>query len=276
MSVERRVVTSVFPPNVSICSSFLEVPSLTCAVSEYHIGVDEAGRGPSIGPMVVCALSIPKSDRDYLLELGVDDSKRLSKKRRESIYDDLISNLQLRGWGLGLEICNPSSIDKWMADGTLNSLEVQLFAKSINIAGTPSSVSSIFLDACDVNSERFGRNVSTALGRRWGNCKIQSEHKMDSKDPVVGAASIIAKVSRDEEIRILSEKIGVELGSGYPSDQLTKKAVDYLCSGESPHDVLRWSWANVRRSWTMQNAGVMPRRKSESGESSQSTLGDWK
>ncbi|MBR79664.1 MAG: ribonuclease HII [Euryarchaeota archaeon] len=243
---------------------------------EDEVGADEAGRGPSIGPLVVCALSVPRSDRELLFDLGVDDSKSLSKKVRESIYREILSYSESRSWGVGLEICDAWKIDKWMSSGSLNSLEVELFAGAIKLSAEPSEVGSIFLDACDVNADRFGRNVMSRLGESWRHCVVKSEHQMDSADLIVGAASIVAKVTRDNEIGRLSRLMGVELGSGYPSDPVTKKAIDLLCSSEEPHEALRWSWANVNRSWISKNKRPMPDRFPESGNTTQSTLGDWK
>ena len=60
------------------------------------IGVDEAGRGPVIGPLVVCAFAHKNSQE--LLELGVADSKRLSKKKREELFEELGSGGSVGGW----------------------------------------------------------------------------------------------------------------------------------------------------------------------------------
>jgi ribonuclease HII len=245
-------------------------------VKEYDIGVDEAGRGPAIGPLVVCAFSIKKSERKYLDDLGVQDSKKMSKKRRELVYEKLMAKSEEHEWGIGVETCHPADIDKWMETGTLNSLEVELFANAIKRAGVASSdVNCLSLDACDVNEERFGRNVSEVLGSNWDECKIDSRHKMDSNDVLVGAASIIAKVNRDKEISILSRNEGLDLGSGYPSDQVTKHAIDLLCCGKMPHEMLRWSWANVQRSWIKQNNRPFPNRFPRTSKNSQQTLTDW-
>ena len=151
-----------------------------------HIGVDEAGRGPAIGPLVVCALSIPKEDTEILTELGVDDSKNLTRLKRESIHSKIIAISKSRGWEFSLILCDAERIDLWMETGTLNSLEVMAFS-----------------DACDVDAERFGRNVSSSLRQRGSGWKISSKHRMDSEDVVTGAASIIAKVNRDWEMEKL-------------------------------------------------------------------------
>ena len=245
---------------------------------EYEVGVDEAGRGPAIGPLVVCALSVPRKDRIFLSELGVDDSKRLSKKRREEVFGKIKHHSDLRGWGIGLDICEPNIIDDWRKSGTLNSLEVKMFANAIKDAAKPSNVCSIFLDACDINAERFGSNISSILGSTWEECQIESRHNMDSADVIVGGASIIAKVTRDLKMDKISKQVGLDIGSGYPSDPKTKKAIEILCStsSEDPHKSLRWSWKNVRRSWAMQNTRPMPNRSSDFETSTQSTLRDWK
>ena len=189
------------------------------------IGVDEAGRGPVIGPLVVCAFaatSIPQ-----LQELGVKDSKDLSAKKRDEIFEELTKMPHK------VVVCPPARIDD---SPNLNELEVQLFAEALKVMPE----GEIMLDACDVDAARFARNVSAISGR---DC--MAEHKADENYPEVGAASIIAKVTRDRIIEDLSQEIGIDLGSGYPSDPKTKIAVAELVKGEFPHDCLRWSWKTV-------------------------------
>jgi len=189
------------------------------------IGVDEAGRGSVIGPLVVCSFaSISQED---LRALGVKDSKDLSKKRRNELYEILINMPH------NLIICSPERIDN---SNNLNDLEVELFAESLSVM--PSG--EIMLDACDVDATRFARNVS-----RLSNLNCKAEHKADENHPEVSAASIIAKVTRDKCIDELSDELGLDLGSGYPSDPKTKEAVKILALGDYPHDCLRWSWKTV-------------------------------
>jgi len=202
-----------------------------------HIGVDEAGRGPAIGPLVVSALNIPERDRSILRDLGVDDSKNLSKKNRLRLYKEILAYTESLDWTIGLVICDARRIDEWMDDGSLNSLEVLLFSEAIADAAKPEGNLEVFLDACDVDEERFGRMVSETLGGRWHDCKIYSEHKMDSRDEVVAAASIIAKVNRDSAMEELSQELNIDLGSGYPSDPKTREALETLCEEEVLADV---------------------------------------
>ena len=189
------------------------------------IGVDEAGRGPVIGPLVVCAFA--SESQSDLRELGVKDSKFLSKKKRNELFE-ILTNMRHE-----VIVCLPERIDR---SPNLNSLEVELFAEAL--AGMPQG--KIMLDACDVNEERFANNVSKLSER-----ECSAEHKADENHPEVSAASIIAKVTRDRIIEQLKEEIGFDIGSGYPSDPKTKLAVAELVKGKLPHDCLRWSWKTV-------------------------------
>ena len=239
------------------------------------IGVDEAGRGSVIGPLVVCAIAVPEEDRGVLVDIGADDSKKLSKKRREEVVSEIDRLSDPNGWGVGIIVCSPSRIDLGMVTGNLNSLEVELFAEAINAAMEPNGQSRILLDACDVNASRFGKNVRSKLGEGWRGCRILSNHGMDEEDVVVGAASTIAKFRRDTEVSRLTGEIGIELGSGYPSDPLTRAAVRELSAGQLPHECLRWSWSTVSDIWTETHRSPMPSRDAGAIHPIQSSLDDW-
>ncbi len=189
------------------------------------IGVDEAGRGSVIGPLVVC--SFASISQNELLEMGVKDSKDLSKKRRNELYEILVQMPH------NIIICSPERIDN---SDNLNELEVELFAEAISVMPK----GEIMLDACDVDAARFARKVS-----QMTNLNCNAEHKADENHPEVSAASIIAKVTRDNCVEELSQSLGMDLGSGYPSDPKTKDAVKILAAGKYPHECLRWSWKTV-------------------------------
>ena len=212
-----------------------------------HVGVDEAGRGPVIGPLIVCAFAHPNPEE--LLALGVKDSKKLSKKKRNELFETLIQ------YEHQVVVCSPLRID---THGNLNDLEVELFAEALKGL---SSHESIMLDACDVDAKRFARNVSLKSG-----LDCLAEHGADDSYPIVGAASIIAKVTRDDAIGELSESLGFDVGSGYPSDPKTIKVLPKLLQGVKPHDCLRWTWKTVEDAWQ----GKVPVRAG--GNSPQQTL----
>ena len=240
------------------------------------IGVDEAGRGPVIGPLVVCSVCIPTDQQDLLEQIGVDDSKKVSKNERLRMFEEINSIADLRGWGIGTVICSAKEIDIYMKGSDLNSLEVFLFSKAIQRSSTDAASHKILLDACDVDERRFGFRVRNELGSAWGGSEIISKHKMDETSPLVAAASIIAKNIRDSEMQKLSEEIGFDLGSGYPSDPKTKIAVRRLCEGKTPADCLRWSWSTVKNTWSSLGKGELPIRGSDGHNFVQSSLNDWK
>jgi len=266
---------SYFPYFESRNRSFDGISPIGVGMLARHIGVDEAGRGPAIGPLVVSALNIPDRDRPILKDMGVDDSKNLSKKNRNRLYEEILSNTISLDWTIGLVICDARRIDEWMDVGNLNSLEVILFSEAIGDAAEPGENLQIFLDACDVDSERFGRRVSETLGDGWHGCKIYSEHKMDSRNEVVAAASIIAKVNRDSAMERLSQELNIDLGSGYPSDPKTRGALEILCEDEVLPDCVRRKWANVKRTWSRSHNRPIQTRAYERTGAFQSPLDEW-
>ena len=230
------------------------------------IGADEAGRGPVIGPLVVCAFSCPAEDVELLVEAGVKDSKLLSAKSRGEIFSWLEQTSIERGWDYHIHVSPPDEIDHAMMLGTLNEHEVNLFAHCILNLGKK-DCGEIQLDACDSNEMRFGNNVSRLIEGRidMPNWNLISQHGADNNYPAVAAASIIAKVSRDAAIAELQEQMSFPIGSGYPSDSTTMKAVKLMLEGDLPHFSLRWRWETVRREWLAAGKGDVPERNVSSG-----------
>jgi ribonuclease HII len=130
-------------------------------------------------------------------------------------------------------------------------------------------------DACDVNEERFTNRLVSRLGSDWSEWKVFSRHGMDSQNVVAGAASILAKVRRDNAISVTEAKLGITIGSGYPSDPLTREAVKELVSGELPHECLRWSWSTVSDAWREVHGGPVPIRAADGSTALQSSLDEW-
>ena len=195
-------------------------------------GVDEAGRGSMLGPLVVAGISINKSKVNLLKKQGVRDSKKLSPKAREHLYKKII---QIVDDHYIVKI-PPRIIDKSVSNHSLNHLEAKYMAKVI----TKLSPSTAFVDSCDVNSRRFGKEIS----KLTSNTKIRSYHHADSKFITVSAASILAKVSRDRAITRLSKKY--DIGSGYPSDPKTKVFVKKSIRRNQNLTFLRKSWKPVQ------------------------------
>ena len=203
-------------------------------------GVDDAGRGSVIGPLVIAGVLISEEDMPKLVELGVKDSKLLSPQRREKLAAE-IKRIAKKYTVIKL---SPKDVDAVVERGVklhrLNRLEAQTMAKVIE-ALQPDIA---YVDASDVLEERFKQHILECLPFK---VEIVSEHKADRKYPVVSAASIIAKVERDSEIAELAEKYG-DFGCGYPTDP---KTISFLqkClqkTGEYP-DFVRKSWEPAKR-----------------------------
>ncbi len=238
-------------------------------------GVDEAGRGPVIGPMVVCAVCIPEGDRGLLESIGACDSKNLTSRRREDVANRIRAEAGTRGWGIGLVVCEASRIDSNSISSDLNSLEIDLFGEAIEAASPRDGEGRIMADACDVDEERFARRLSSRLGDVWSSWHMIARHGMDAEDVVTGAASILAKVKRDAEVAQLESELGIRLGSGYPSDRITRQAVQELVSDGMPHDCLRWSWSTVSDVWQEVRGGPVPVRSANEAATVQPSLDEW-
>jgi ribonuclease HII len=176
-------------------------------------GVDDAGRGSVIGPLVIAGILIDEKELSKLVQLGVKDSKLLSPSRRESLAIEIKRIAQKHA----VVKLSPAEIDKVVEKGRklhkLNRLEAQAMAKVIEILMPDIA----YVDASDVLEERFKQQILEYLPFK---VEIVSEHKADRKYPVVSAASIIAKVERDKAIAELKAKYG-DFGCGYPTDPKT-------------------------------------------------------
>jgi ribonuclease HII len=203
-------------------------------------GVDEAGRGCAIGPLVVAGVLFEERALDALQAMGVRDSKQLSRRKRESLATEIIE-LNLRHKYFDLQ---PRTIDIVVNRNVklrkLNYLETMVMARIIrdlqpNVA---------YVDPADVVVDRFVKQILSVLP--W-TPKVFSEAKADAKYPVVSAASILAKVRRDRIVAELRDEYG-DFGSGYPSDG---KTVRFLESWFEEHDTcpsfIRGSWSTVKR-----------------------------
>ena len=198
-------------------------------------GVDDAGRGPIIGPLVIAGVLLDEKELDKLKALGVKDSKLLSPKRREHLAID-IKRIAARYCS---ESLSPEQIDKVVETGRklhrLNRLEADVMAKIIE-ALRPDVA---YVDASDVLADRFKAHIIEKLALQ---VEIVSEHKADAKYPIVSAASIIAKVERDRAIQELAEKYG-DMGSGYVTDPKTIAFLErWLATHGSFPRFVRKSW----------------------------------
>jgi len=203
-------------------------------------GVDDAGRGAVIGPLVIAGVLLDGEDLYKLKEIGAKDSKLLSPHRREFLAGE-IKKIVMKYEVLKLQ---PNEIDVVVLSGRklhkLNWLEAQTMARVIE-ALKPDKV---YVDASDVLEERFKQHILECLPFR---VDIVSEHKADRNYVAVSAASIIAKVERDKEASLLAQVYG-DFGSGYPSDPRTMNFLETLMKNTDEYpDFIRKSWKPAKR-----------------------------
>ena len=202
-------------------------------------GVDEAGRGCIVGNLVVAGVSISRAGIEGLKEIGVRDSKKLSPRRRESLYGEILKLCDRVYWAN----IPPEEIDTVVRTGKkfrkLNYLEAIYFAKVIDELGA----ARVTVDASDSIPRRFQDNICDNLKTQ---CKVRAVHKADRDFPVVSAASIIAKVERDRQVEAL--KRNGDFGSGYPSDPATRIFfIERMRRGEPLPGYVRKSWKTWRK-----------------------------
>ena len=198
-------------------------------------GVDEAGKGPVLGPLVVAAVAVDNA-KD-IQDLGIKDSKQLTPAKRKEL-----ANLIKNKFSFAIEIIEAERVDEYRKQNKLNDLNREAFEKLISKLNPNVA----YVDAADVNEHRFGKQIKEKLTNE-NDTDVISMHKADAKIDVVAAASIIAKETRENEIRKLKEEIG-DFGSGYPSDERTIKFLKsfYADNGKWPTGT-RKSWKTVER-----------------------------
>jgi ribonuclease HII len=194
-------------------------------------GVDEAGKGSVLGPMIIAAVGVTSDN--VFAEVEVADSKMLSPKVRERLYITI-----RRRFRVATVRIDAHEIDEIRTGMTMNSCVARAHAQAIDKL----SPAIAYVDACDVNAIRYADMVKNHLEK---SCEIVSEHNADRTFKVVSAASIIAKVTRDRAITALSKKYG-EIGSGYPSDPVTIAFLSaYIDEYKCPPPIARKSWKTI-------------------------------
>ncbi len=204
-------------------------------------GIDDAGRGPVIGPLVVAGVLIHDHQEPQLTAIGVKDSKTLSPRRRQGLAPQIQA----------LVVCytvvelSPQAIDDVVFRGQrlrkLNWLEAQAMATAIHRLRPEVA----YVDASDTLARRFGEQIREALSFE---VDIVSEHRADVTYPVVSAASIIAKTQRDEAVAALRAVYG-DFGSGYSSDPKTRRFLRewfQTRGSEALPPFVRASWKTIR------------------------------
>lgn len=198
-------------------------------------GIDEAGRGPVIGPLVMCGVLIEEKDISKLETIGVKDSKLLSVNRRKRLFNKIkkiVKNYEI-------VILKPKDVDDVLnsKDMNLNLLEGKTSAEIMNKLSPKKAI----LDCPSTNIKAYSNYVKDLLKK---DVELVVEHKADINYVVVGAASILAKVTRDNEIEKIKKRIKINFGSGYPSDKVTQ---EFLKKNWNKYpDIFRKTWSSYK------------------------------
>lgn len=199
-------------------------------------GVDEAGKGAVLGPLVVAAVAA--HSWDAVAVLGERDSKALAPRRREALWAEIVEALPF-----AVVEVSADAIDAARASETMNAIVAGAHAEALRrLTASGHRIAVAHLDACDV---REGRYAATVGGQLGFPCTVVANHHADGLLAVVAVASIVAKVQRDRSLRALEDEYG-PLGSGYPSDPATCRFLDDCLDAGGPlPPFVRASWRTV-------------------------------
>lgn len=203
------------------------------------LGIDDAGRGPVIGPMILAGVIIDEEDEHKIKTLNAKDSKLLSPLQRRKIAESLkptFTHFIAKSF--------PKQIDD---SSNLNYLEAIKTAQIINhLTKNLKEKTKAIVDCPSVNIESWSNDVKGLL-ENPKNIILKCEHKADRDYPIVGAASILAKEQREEEIFKLKQKYKIDFGSGYPADPKTKRFLEKNFDKKEYAPIIRFSWNTIKK-----------------------------
>lgn len=195
------------------------------------LGIDEAGRGSVIGPLVIGGVLMKRKKLRFLDRIGVKDSKKLTSKTRTTVSRKIKKIAQFE-----TRIITAEEIDNLRLNGTnLNQIETNAMVDIIKTFNPDLC----YIDCIDVNEQRFHDNIQKINPEM----EVITEHKADDSYQIVSAASIIAKVERDKQLAIIRKEYG-SVGSGYPSDKYTIEYLKSLNNDFPP--IVRKTWNTIK------------------------------
>ncbi len=198
------------------------------------LGIDEAGRGSVIGPLVVAGVMIDEELESELKIMGVKDSKMLTPEKREELYP-LIKKLARDHVAIRI---TAKEIDEMRKVKNLNIIEAEKMAQIIKVMKADKA----FVDAPQTSTDKF---KAVLMNMAKCDTEIIAENYCDKNHPVCSAASVIAKVERDREIEKLKKIVGFDFGVGYPHDEKSIAFVKKCLATRKNLDIIRHSWMTV-------------------------------
>lgn len=219
------------------------------------LGIDDAGRGPLIGPMILAGALMDGNIERKLKKEGIRDSKVLSQSER--IRMDKI----IKGSAFEYFIAKtfPDEIDTSLLEGTnLNTLEAMKTAKiinSINKGKYRKEKIKVVVDCPSVNTAAW-RETLIGFIEHAKNLEVVCEHKADVNHVSAAAGSILAKTTREEEVDKIKKDFG-EIGSGYPSDPVTKNFLKERGNELKDSGIFRKTWRTWKKMFPGREQSVL-------------------
>lgn len=213
------------------------------------LGIDDAGRGPVIGPMVLAGCLIDNETEKEFKKLGVKDSKQLTPKRREFLAD----LIREKATTFEVIIIHPEEIDGSNSKGiNLNDVEAFACARIINKINKGFNNIHVAVDCPSTNLTAWQDRLKMRVNN-LSNLEISCEHKADQNHVAVSAASILAKSMREKEMDSLRKKYGNGIGSGYSSDPLTARFLANNLRKYNNEGIFRKSWTTWKTAFGTSN-----------------------
>lgn len=207
-------------------------------MAELFLGIDDAGRGPVIGPMILAGVLIDKETRKELRDLGICDSKKITQRRREIFEKEIIKKAKK----YFVTITSPDEIEKYNLSGIkLNEVEAIKTAEIINKLNTSDEKIKVFIDCPSTNISKWADYLKMKI-KKLSNLEISCEYKADENRISASAASILAKCERERQMDKIKKEYGEEVGSGYTSDPSTKKFLEKYALKYKNSGIFRKTW----------------------------------
>ncbi|MEK6819080.1 MAG: ribonuclease HII [Nanoarchaeota archaeon] len=204
------------------------------------LGIDDAGRGPLIGPMIISGVLLNTEQEGKLKNNKIRDSKIIEHGERIKLEKIIKENCE----GYEVIAISPEEIDEYVLGKTnLNTLEARKMADVINKISSRfrGKKIKVVVDCPSVNITSW-RNKLLSFVENYENLEVICEHKADANHVSVSAASILAKCRREEEVAKIKKQYG-DIGSGYPSDPTTKEFLKKRGAEFKDSGIFRKSWA---------------------------------
>ena len=206
------------------------------------IGIDDAGRGPIIGPMILAGVLVDQNAKTILQKHPIDDSKIIAHPKRIQL-----ANLIKQTVPHHIVQANPKTIDEALntPGNNLNRLEALKMAEIINELNDKKTKTKVIVDCPSINTESWQVILEEYIDHKE-NLEISCEHKADANHLEPAAASILAKVTREEEMDKIKQA-HPDIGSGYPSDPNTKAFLAKTDKAIAEEGIIRTSWQTWKK-----------------------------